>query len=148
MSWWKYIIVSWNVEKPSVKLTGPETGPSQKESGLSVIHFQVLCKTSGVYLLHPKLQVETMMGWTQDIYDQIGGTGRCMNAWLVFLQHVISHDLNFGFFLRWCRYVCDGNYSWKNAQGSGRGRPRKPRGRVPFAEGCRRKIWFYILKGI
>ena len=31
-------------------------------------------------------------------------------------QHV-----SFGFFLRWCRYVCDGNYYLKNAQGSGRG---------------------------
>ena len=50
--------------------------------------------------------------------------------------------MSFVFFLRSCGVVCDGNYSLKSAQGSGRGRPRKLRGRMSFAEGCGRRRWW------
>ena len=53
--------------------------------------------------------------------------------WVVGLLSCYINYVSFGFFLRFCRYVCDGNYSLKNAQGSGRGRSWKPRGRVRFA---------------
>ena len=45
------------------------------------------------------------------------------------------------FFFRSCGVVCEAFYSIKNAQGSGRGRPRKLRGRMSFAEGCGRGCW-------
>ena len=50
-------------------------------------------------------------------------------------------QLSFVFFFRSCGVVCEAFYSSKNAQGSGRGRPRKLRGRVSFAEGCGRGCW-------
>ena len=59
-----------------------------------------------------------------------------------FLLVLCSSGLvSFVFYLRSCGVVCDGNYSSKIAQGSGRRRPRKLGGRISFAEGCGRGCW-------
>ena len=50
-------------------------------------------------------------------------------------------QVSFVFFFRPCGVVCEAFYSLKNAQGSGRGRARKLRGRMSFAEGCGRGCW-------
>ena len=67
--------------------------------------------------------------------------------WVGFRVYLLKRYLSFVFFFRSCGVVCEAFYSIKNAQGSGRGRPRKLRGRMSFAEGCGRLRKGMLVRG-
>ena len=78
------------------------------------------------------------------LYTMVLGKSSKLTAFevpCVEIRKISTIHVSFVFFFRSCGVVCEAFYSIKNAQGSGRGRPRKLRGRMSFAEGCGRGCW-------